>query len=48
MAAELQFLREKNAAFAEADADRQELLRKMDDLEREVERQQAELEENDF
>lgn len=45
---ELQFLRDKNAAFAEADADRQELLRKMDDLEREVERQKAELEENEF
>ena len=45
---ELQFLRDKNAAFAEADADRQELLRKMDDLEREVERQKAELEESEF
>ena len=45
---ELQFLRDKNAAFAEADADRQELLHKMEDLEREVEKQKAELEESEF
>ena len=46
--AELQFLRDKNAAFAEADADRADLLRKMDGMERELERQQVELEDNDF
>jgi len=35
---ELQFLRDKNAAFAEADADRAELQRKLEGMEREIER----------
>ena len=35
---ELQFLRDKNAAFAEADADRAELQRKLESMEREIER----------
>ena len=45
---ELQFLRDKNEAFAEADADRADLLQRMDGLEREIERQKVQLEENDF
>ena len=45
---ELVFLREKNKAFDEADAERAHLVQKIDGLEREIERQKGMLEENDF
>ena len=45
---ELVFLREKDAAFASADMDKQMLVDKIEALEREVERQAGQLEDNDF